>query len=114
VKVLILEDDPDVGLWASNAFSFLGGIEDVELVSDQFRQLFDEDRWEGVDVFVTDWMVPDFRVLEIMRWVSEHFPHIRIVIYTAAEMSGIDHGGYADKVIQKGTPFEDLIGAIRG
>lgn len=113
MKVLFLEDDPGVALWARNAFVFLGGIEDVEVVSDNFRQLFDEDRWEGVDVFVTDWMVPGFVTRDLLEWVRERFPRIRTIVYTALDTEFVDHGGFADKVIKKAGQVEELIGAIR-
>jgi DNA-binding NarL/FixJ family response regulator len=114
VKVLFLEDDPGVALWARNAFAFLGGIEDVEVVTDNFRLLYDEARWEGVDVFVTDWMVPNFVTRDLLEWVRKRFPRIRTIVYTAADPDYVDHGGFADKLIRKGGQFEDLFEAVRG
>lgn len=113
VRVLFLEDDPGVAMWAKPAFSFLAGIDDVEVVTDDFRRLFDEDRWKNIDAFVTDWMVPNFNVSELLEWVRERFPQIRTVVYTAAPVDAVDHGGFADRVIQKGEPFETLVEAIR-
>lgn len=114
MKVLFLEDDVGVAGWAKPALEFMAGVEEVELVTSNFRQLFHEERWEGVDVFLTDWMVPNFNVRRLLEWLQEHKPNIRRVVYTALDEYQVDHGGFADQVVLKSGSFEELTKALRG
>jgi CheY-like chemotaxis protein len=81
--VLLVEDSPDVAWLAS--FHLRDAGCDVVTISDEWPRLFDAGTWRDVDVAVVDLHLGgDVTGVDVLRWLAEHSPAIRRVVFTAS------------------------------
>lgn len=83
INIVVLEDDPDVGLLLLRGLRLVGGYTSIELYTETTGFL-DKVDWRNVDVVLLDVLVPgNIQSLDILKWIATHHPNIPVIIQTA-------------------------------
>ena len=79
-KILIVEDDPEIGYMLSKSFSFLAYK--VTLASDGF-QAIERLEAERFSVVLLDLMLPGIGGVEILKRIRKQWPETEVIMLTA-------------------------------
>lgn len=82
-RVVVIEDNPDLGTLISRALSLAGN--DVYVVPKIEGYLFEPPFWNNWDVAIIDLMLSgsNRNGLYVAEWLMEHCPHVKRIICTA-------------------------------
>lgn len=114
MKILVVEDEPDIGLMFKMAFAL--NKWEVETVSERFDALFSVPRWRGVDVAIVDLMLGgDITGIQILSWLRDHMPKVIRIVYSAVaeQAHNGDVSGLAARWLQKPTTPNAVEAVIR-
>lgn len=110
--VIIVEDNFDLAELEARA---LEDVAEVRIIGNDFDRAFRPETWQGVDVAVTDLMLPHVAGEDICRYLRRDFPLIRRVICTAKPVTAIrDLRDLAHVVLQKPFSVPELVIAVVG
>lgn len=118
--VLVVEDSDTVSEFLRWALT-TGGNHTVTLAMDHRERLLNpaDPRWEGVDVLITDLLMPEVNGIEILQTARNHFPHIRRLCLTGVEEQ--DPGGIintarslSEQVLEKPSQMDEILAAVSG
>jgi DNA-binding response OmpR family regulator len=112
-RILIVEDDPEINLMLSRAFSSLGY--EVVSVDDGFQAL-ERVRTEYFNAVILDLMLPGHNGIEILKHIRKQWPTTEVIMLTAyaslnTALEALRMGAY--DYVTKPFPFDVLRSAVR-
>lgn len=111
MKVMIVEDDPDIAGYLSIT------MEHAEIdctIETSAIALMSVDVWAGYTHCITDLMLPDVSGLMLLEWMLDNVPHVRRFVFTAASHLGAEIPAGLAHVLFKGNDYADeIVGALR-
>lgn len=111
-KVVIVEDNPEIAKWVSMALGFIGDLE-VKTITTNFSALIGNGQWDGVSAVLCDWTLPGFDTPRLFDYLAKEKPHVRRVVFTAANTEDIPKDNI-DQIVQKPASMDQIANALLG
>ncbi|MEG3167239.1 ATP-binding protein [Sphingomonas sp. LB3N6] len=112
VRILVVEDNPDVGAFAIAALGDLG--HDIVFARDAEEALATlEDLAPPVDIVFSDVMMPGMNGIELALEIRQRFPETAILLTSGYSEIISKEGAYGFELLRKPYSMEELAAAIR-
>lgn len=115
IRILVADDHPIV---RDGLVSILGTQEDLQVVAEagSGRQTVQRVAETNPDVILLDLEMPEMDGVEVLRWLREEHPDVRVIIFTAFDtderiLAAVQAG--AQGYLLKGAPREEVFNALR-
>lgn len=112
MKVVVVEDNPDIATWVSQALLFIADLE-VRTITANFSKLIGNGQWDNVGAVLCDWNLPGFETSHLFDYLAKEQPHVRRVVFTAMEASTIPRDNI-DQILQKPASMDQIANALLG
>lgn len=113
LRVRIVEDTVPIATWLGEAVELNDSSITAVTTTADFTELLEPEPWESIDVALVDVMLGGMSGIDIMRYLRNDHPNIRIVCMTASLPSAQEVTGMADRVLIKPFDVKDLLLALR-
>ena len=111
-RVVVVEDNPDIALWVSQALSFVADFE-VKTITANFSKLVGNGQWDGIHAVLCDWTLPGFDTSQLFDYLAREKPHVRRVVFTAMPTSEVPRDN-VDQIVQKPASMDQIACALMG
>lgn len=112
MKVVVVEDNPDIAMWVSQALSWIADL-DVRTITANFDKLIGNGQWDGIEAVLCDWNLPGFETAELFEYLAKERPHVRRVVFTAMNVSDVPRDN-VDQIVQKPASMDKIANALMG
>lgn len=110
LRVLVVEDETDIGDWIRLVLERAGHTVDLHPSGRDVAAGHVEA--DGYDVAVVDLRMPEVDGVEVLAWLARHAPDVRRLVFTASPPVANDLTVYVEQVLCKPLTGDELRDAV--